>query len=116
MAHKGNRQKQSVRNSLDELAQLADTAGAVVVGKIIQQLPAPTHDYYIGKGKIEELLALKNTNPYDVVIFDDELTPSQQKNLEDALEVKIIDRAALILDIFAKRARTREGRLQVELA
>jgi GTP-binding protein HflX len=98
------------------LAQLADTAGAVVVDKIIQQLPVPTHDYYIGKGKIEDLLALKNTNPYTVVIFDDELTPNQQQNLEDALEVKVIDRAALILDIFAKRARTHEGRLQVELA
>jgi GTP-binding protein HflX len=116
VAHKGTRGKQSVRNSLEELAQLADTAGAVVVDKIIQQLPAPTHDYYIGKGKIDELLALKTTNPYTVVIFDDELTPNQQKNLEEALEVKVIDRAALILDIFAKRARTHEGRLQVELA
>jgi GTP-binding protein HflX len=116
VAHKGSRGKQSVRNSLEELAQLADTAGAVVVDKIIQQLPVPTHDYYIGKGKIEDLLALKNTNPYTVVIFDDELTPNQQQNLEDALEVKVIDRAALILDIFAKRARTHEGRLQVELA
>ncbi len=116
VAHKGSRGKQSVRNSLEELAQLADTAGAVVLDKIIQQLPAPTHDYYIGKGKIDELLALKTTNPYTVVIFDDELTPNQQKNLEEALEVKVIDRAALILDIFAKRARTHEGRLQVELA
>ena len=116
MAHKGSRGKQSVRNSLEELAQLADTAGAVIVGKIIQQLPTPTHDYYIGKGKIEDLLALKSTNPYTVVIFDDELTPNQQQNLEQALEVKIIDRVALILDIFARRARTHEGRLQVELA
>jgi GTP-binding protein HflX len=105
-----------VRNSLEELAQLADTAGAVVVGKIIQQLPAPSHDSYIGKGKIQDLLALKSTNPYTVVIFDDELTPNQQQNLEEALEVKIIDRVALILDIFARRARTHEGRLQVELA
>jgi GTP-binding protein HflX len=86
------------------------------VDKIIQQLPAPTHDYYIGRGKIEELQALKNTEPYTLVIFDDELTPNQQRNLEEALEVKVIDRAALILDIFAKRARTHEGRLQVELA
>jgi GTPase len=116
VAHKGSRGKQSVRNSLEELAQLADTAGAVVVDKIIQQLPAPTHDYYIGKGKIQDLLALKGTVPYTVVIFDDELTPHQQQNLEEALEVKVIDRAALILDIFAKRAHTHEGRLQVELA
>jgi GTP-binding protein HflX len=101
---------------LEELAQLANTAGAVTVGQVIQQLPAPTHDYYIGRGKIDELLALKSTNPYTVAIFDDELTPDQQMNLEEALEVKIIDRAALILDIFAKRARTHEGRLQVELA
>jgi len=86
------------------------------VGKIIQQLPTPTHDYYIGKGKIDDLVALQSTNPYTVVIFDDELTPNQQKNLEDALEVKVLDRAALILDIFARRARTHEGRLQVELA
>jgi GTP-binding protein HflX len=116
VAHKESHGKQSVRNSLEELAQLADTAGAVVVEKIVQQLPTPTHDYYIGKGKIDDLLALKNTNHYTVVIFDDELTPHQQQNLEEALEVKVIDRAALILDIFAKRARTHEGRLQVELA
>jgi GTP-binding protein HflX len=86
------------------------------VDKIIQQLPTPTHDYYIGRGKIEELLALKSKEPYTLAIFDDELTPNQQRNLEEALEVKVIDRAALILDIFAKRARTHEGRLQVELA
>jgi GTP-binding protein HflX len=86
------------------------------VEKIIQQLPTPTRDYYIGRGKIEELLDLKSTEPYTLVIFDDELTPNQQRNLEEALEVKVIDRAALILDIFAKRARTHEGRLQVELA
>lgn len=116
MAHKGSHGRQSVRNSLEELAQLADTAGAAAVGKVIQQLPIPTRDYYIGRGKIEELLALKSTNPYTVLILDDELTPNQQKNLEEALEVKVIDRAALILDIFAKRARTHEGRLQVELA
>ncbi len=116
MSHKGSQGRQATRNSLEELAQLADTAGAVVVDKIIQQLPAPTHDYYIGKGKIEELLALKSTKPYTLVIFDDELTPNQQQNLEEALDVKVIDRAALILDIFARRARTHEGRLQVELA
>lgn len=86
------------------------------MGKIVQQLPTPTHDFYIGKGKIDDLVALQHTNPYTVVIFDDELTPNQQKNLEEALEVKVIDRAALILDIFARRARTHEGRLQVELA
>jgi GTP-binding protein HflX len=70
----------------------------------------------VGKGKLEELIALKADTGYSVVIFDDELSPLQQRNLEDALEVKVIDRAALILDIFAKRAHTREGQLQVELA
>lgn len=84
--------------------------------RIIQQLPVPSGDFYIGKGKIEELLALKEKDNYDVLILDDELTPNQQKNLEDALKVKVIDRVALILDIFARRACTREGRLQVELA
>ncbi len=116
VSHKGSQDRLSTRNSLEELALLADTAGAAVVGKIIQQLPAPTHDYYIGRGKIQDLLALKETNPYSVIIFDDELTPNQQQNLEEALGVKIIDRVALILDIFSRRARTHEGRLQVELA
>jgi GTP-binding protein HflX len=116
VADKGSRGKSSARNSLEELALLADTAGVAVVGKIIQQLPAPTHDFYVGRGKIGELLALKETTPYSVAIFDDELTPNQQQNLEEALGIKIIDRVALILDIFAKRARTHEGRLQVELA
>jgi len=77
-------------------------------------MPSATH--YLGKGKLTELLALKDDTNYNVVIFDDELSPLQQRNLEEALQVKVIDRAALILDIFAKRARTREGQLQVELA
>jgi len=101
---------------MDELAQLANTAGAEVVGKIVQRLPMPSATHYLGKGKLAELLALKDSNKYNVVIFDDELSPRQQRNLEEALQVKVIDRAALILDIFAKRARTREGQLQVELA
>ena len=96
--------------------QLARTAGAEVVDQIIQQLPAPSKTHYIGKGKLEELITLKDSLNYNLVILDDELSPIQQRNLEDALKVKIIDRAALILDIFAKRARTHEGRLQVELA
>jgi GTP-binding protein HflX len=98
------------------LALLAKSAGAQVAGKLIQKLAEPHKSHYLGKGKIEELLALKGKTGYNVVIFDDELTPMQQQNLEDALKVKIIDRAALILDIFARRARTHEGRLQVELA
>jgi len=116
VAEKKSRGKKSAENSIDELAQLAESAGAKVVGKIIQQMDAPSHDYYVGSGKLQEIKALKETADYTVVIFDDELKPIQQKNLEDALGVKIIDRVALILDIFAKRARTHEGRLQVELA
>ncbi|HEY41255.1 MAG TPA: GTPase HflX [Dehalococcoidia bacterium] len=103
-------------NSLSELAQLAETAGAIVVGRLIQSLPVPTKAYYIGKGKLAELLALRESTGYDVVIFDDELSPLQQRNLEDSLKVKVLDRAALILDVFARRANTREGQLQVELA
>jgi len=87
-----------------------------VVGKVIQRLPRASKTHYVGKGKLEELIALKAGADYSVVIFDDELSPLQQRNLEDALQVKVIDRAALILDIFAKRAHTREGQLQVELA
>ena len=102
--------------SLDELEQLANTAGAVVVGRISQRLPAPSKTFYVGTGKVDELEALKDKAEYDVIIADDELTPLQQHNLEERLKVKIIDRVALILDIFAARAHTREGRLQVELA
>jgi len=87
-----------------------------VVGKLVQWLPVPSKTHYLGKGKLNELLSLKDDTNYDVVIFDDELSPLQQRNLEQALQVKVIDRAALILDIFAKRARTHEGQLQVELA
>ena len=87
-----------------------------MVGKFIQRLPVPSKTHYLGKGKLDELLSLKNSTNYNVVIFDDELSPLQQRNLEDILKIKVIDRAALILDIFARRAQTREGQLQVELA
>ena len=113
---KGARNTWSIDDSLEELALLAFTAGAEVVGALVQRLQRPTPTYYLGKGKLEELAALREEVGYDVVLFDDELSPTQQRNLEQALEVKIIDRTALILDIFAKRARTHEGRLQVELA
>jgi len=105
-----------VEVSLEELTQLAGTAGVDVVGKLVQRLPTPSKTHYLGKGKLDELLSLKDSTNYNVAIFDDELSPLQQRNLEDALQVKIIDRATLILDIFAKRARTHEGQLQVELA
>jgi len=87
-----------------------------VVGKLIQRLPRASRTHYLGRGKLTELLLLKDSTKYNVAIFDDELSPLQQRNLEEALRVKVIDRAALILDIFAKRARTHEGQLQVELA
>ncbi|UCD22895.1 MAG: GTPase HflX [Chloroflexota bacterium] len=106
----------SVKDSLQELSYLTKTAGADVVGMLTQNLDAPSPAYYIGKGKIEGLVNLKEQTPYDTVIFDDELSPRQQRNLEDILGVKVIDRSALILHIFARKARTHEGKLQVELA
>ena len=112
----GRAERWSAEDSLDEMVQLAGTAGAVVVGKLIQRLPRAAKTHYMGKGKLEELIALKSSLKYSVVIFDDELTPLQQRNLEEALKVKVIDRVALILDIFSRRAHTREGQLQVELA
>jgi len=116
VAPKRSTDQWAVKDSLEELAQLAGTAGAKVVGRLIQRLPVPSKKHYLGEGKLVELLALKSSTNYNVVIFDDELSPLQQKNLEDFLQVKILDRVALILDIFARRARTREGQLQVELA
>ncbi len=116
VAQKKSGGKKGAENSIEELAQLAKSAGAIVVGRIIQSLDTPSHDYYIGSGKLQEIQAFKDNTDYNVVILDDELKPVQQKNLEDALGIKVIDRAALILDIFARRARTHEGRLQVELA
>jgi len=106
----------SAEESLGERAQLAGTAGAEVVGSLIQHLHTPSKTHYLGKGKLEELSAKKSSANYNVAIFDDELTPVQQRNLEDALKVKVIDRVALILDIFARHAHTHEGKLQVELA
>ena len=110
------------QDSLDELAELARTAGAKVLDRVSQRVPKPTQEY-VGKGKLEEIKRLCEELDVDTVICDDELTPTQQRNLENALaytgghaERKVIDRTALILDVFASRARTREGRLQVELA
>ena len=102
--------------SLDELAELARTAGADVVGRATQKLEHPVAATYIGKGKVREVAEAARDASANVVIFDDELSPSQQRNLESALGTKVIDRTALILDIFATRAQTREGRLQVALA
>ena len=105
-----------VEDSLEELAQLAHTAGIEVVGSAIQRLDARNPATYMGKGKVEEVLTWKRELGYDVLIFDDELLPRQQRNLEQELDVKVVDRTALILDIFARHASTKEGKLQVELA
>jgi GTP-binding protein HflX len=105
----------SVDDSLEELAQLAGAAGAEVVGRVSQLLPKPSRTY-VGSGKLEELRDTARAGDVDVVIFDDELAPSQQRAIEDALGVKVIDRSSLILDVFAARARTREGKLQTDLA
>ena len=108
----------SCNDSLAELGRLAETDGAVVVLTMKQRLDAPIPKTFIGKGKVEELVSYVRNLDVDVVIFDDELTPSQQSNLERAVgePVKIIDRTALILDIFGEHAKTKEGRLQVQLA
>jgi GTP-binding protein HflX len=101
---------------LHELRELASSAGARIVGEVIQHRHRPDPATYIGKGKVEELREAVLVEGVDVVIFDDELSPSQAKNLEEALEAKVVDRTGLILDIFARRAQTKEGKLQVELA
>lgn len=111
-------QKGLVDSSLDELERLANTAGADVVGRTTQKLEAPNPRTFIGSGKVEEIDELCRANSADIIIFDDELSPSQQSNLEKSVDkrLKVIDRTALILDIFALHATSREGRLQVRLA
>ena len=105
-----------VEASLDELAELAETAGAVVVGRMVQKLPAFNSSTYIGSGKIEELAYLIADRGATGIITDDELSPAQMYNLGKALDTKVMDRTMVILDIFAAHARTAEGKLQVELA
>ena len=106
----------TAQESLGELASLADTAGAEVVGAEWQNRRHVDPNWYIGKGKAEELVAARSETGFDLLIADDELSPAQQKALENLLNVKVIDRSRLILDIFAQHAQTHEGRLQVELA
>jgi GTP-binding protein HflX len=105
-----------LEDSLAELRELALTAGAQVVDTVTQKLDHPTAPYYIGKGKAEEVAARCLERGAGSIIFDDELSPAQGRNLETVTAVKILDRTQLILDIFARRARSREGRLQIELA
>jgi GTP-binding protein HflX len=106
----------TAQESLVELANLATTAGAEVVGAEWQNRRHVDPNWYIGKGKAEELVAAKSETGFDLLVADDELSPAQQKALESLLNVKVIDRSRLILDIFAQHAQTHEGRLQVELA
>src|SRR5580704_10085251 len=105
-----------MEESLEELAELAASAGAQIAGRVMQTRPGPEAATLIGRGKVEELRAQVLSDGADVLIFDHDLTPTQQRNLEKAAGCKVIDRTQLILDIFASRARTREGRMQVELA
>ena len=109
-------QDEDMEASLDELGELADTAGAVVLGRVIQNREAAHPGTYIGKGKIEEVRLLAEELGADGVICDDELSPAQLRALEKELELKVMDRTLVILDIFAKHATTREGKLQVEMA
>ncbi len=105
-----------VEDSLDELNELAETAGAVAVGRLIQKREAVHAGTYIGKGKIADLKEMAEQNQADAIVCDDELSPAQITNLQEMLQTKVIDRTVLILDIFAKHAKTSEGKLQVELA
>lgn len=112
----GLQRKEDISYSMDELAGLAEAANAEVLGKVVQTLEKPNTATLIGKGKVEEVAQLVQNMEADTVIFNDELSGAQLRNLEDALNVRVIDRTILILDIFAARAESREGKLQVELA
>lgn len=102
--------------SIDELEELAGTAGSKVIAKMIQKKERPDPATYIGSGRLIELRDFCKDNEADLIIFDCELSPSQQRNVENFTDTRVIDRTTLILDIFAARARSKEGRLQVELA
>ncbi len=109
-------QKEDFSNSMEELAQLAEACDIEVVGEVTQKLDRVHSAHYIGKGKLQELTALLAEKDVQTVLFNDELSPSQVRNLEEATNCKIIDRTVLILDIFAQRAKTKEAMLQVEIA
>ena len=108
--------KWDLRDSLDELRELANSAGAHVVDTVTQKLQTPTAPYYIGKGKAQAIKDSFQDQQVTSVIFNNELSPAQGRNLEHLFSRKVLDRTQLILDIFAQRARSREGRLQIELA
>ncbi|MCC5911616.1 MAG: GTPase HflX [Clostridiaceae bacterium] len=111
-----NKNNENIEESMEELEELAKAAGIEVIATTIQNRPAVHATYYIGKGKTEEIRDLCKVQELDFVIFNDELSGSQIRNLEEIVEVDVIDRTTLILDIFAQRAQTKEGKLQVELA
>jgi GTPase len=113
---KGSADAAQVEEHLDELGRLADTAGAAVVGRTSQRIEAPTPNYYIGQGKVEELKGVVAQAGSTLVLFDEPLAPVQGTNLEEALAVRVMDRTEVILDIFATRARSAEAKMQVELA
>lgn len=108
--------EEDAQESLDELEELVSTAGAVVVGRVVQNLEHINNTTYVGTGKVKEIKDLIWKTDADAIVCDDELSPAQYKNLEDELEVKVMDRTLIILDIFAGRAKTAEGKIQVELA
>jgi GTP-binding protein HflX len=108
--------EQTTKDYLDELAFLCETAKADVVKTFIQKLERPDHSTYVGKGKLEEIVGWIAENPIDLVVFDDDLSPAQVRNLEAALKVKILDRSLLILYIFSMRAQSAQSKIQVELA
>lgn len=112
---RGTKAKESYE-SLEELARLVETSGGEVMGKTFQSISSPNPSTFIGQGKVEELRQTALRKNFSTLVFDDELKPAQQRNLAELIPVKILDRTRIILDIFAKRARTREGILQVELA
>ncbi|MCX6572100.1 MAG: GTPase HflX [Candidatus Aminicenantes bacterium] len=110
------KERDEAEESLTELTGLAGAAGAEVVGKVFQALPRTNPRWFVGTGKVEEIARLAGESAADLVIFDHNLNATQQRNLEDEIRAKVVDRTQLILDIFAQRARTNEGKLQVELA
>ncbi len=111
-----NQTEEQLKEYLDELAFLAETAGAVTAGKFVQRLDTPHPKTFVGTGKLQEIVEFVQEHEIDIVIFDDELSPSQLRNVERELNVKVLDRSNLILDIFANRARTAHAKTQVELA
>src|SRR5258708_1680042 len=113
---KGSADAVQVEDHLDELNRLADTAGAEVVGRTYQRVEAPSPNFYLGQGKVEELKGVLQDARSTLVLFDEPLSPVQGQNLETALDVRVMDRTEVILDIFATRARSAEAKMQVELA